>query len=398
MQNYSRVDRQKTIILAIVGILFALIFTWLINQNVVMLELSDFLPRWWGTEKLLSEGRSLYDLQNGIEVANLGRIGANPLWNNFYYPAHIIILIMPFVLIPYRFAHFLWTLFGLLSFFAGIWLVLQEIDWPKKINHVSYLFIVSTISVPTIQHTLWSQFNTIGLLAFGLSLRSLSRRQFALAGFWASFLTMKPQAMLLPLAGLLIWSMGSKTRRSFALVFGLSVGAMWAFAEAFQPGWVFEFWKSLRVYESIPVFDLVSILDRVWNPFQIPALLLGILWFALVWRWRDVDMQSGKFELLLAFSFGINWLIVPLLGFLHIVSAPAAIALLLSGMYKLNAKNSRSAIWTFVGLFVAGWLGFIYGFVTSGTVHNDFAVTVYTGGISISLAAFSLRELLSYCE
>ena len=185
MKFLSGTDRQKTYILALVGVLFAFGFAWLINQNEVLFRISDFLSGWWPMEKLLTEGRNIYDLQNGAEVAEFAGLGAGPLWNNFFYPAHYLVVLLPFALIPYRLAHFLWTAMGLLAFFAGSWLLIREVKWPKTLNAATLFMVMATLFVPTLQHTLWSQFNTVGLLAFALALWSIGNGRLWQAGMWA---------------------------------------------------------------------------------------------------------------------------------------------------------------------------------------------------------------------
>ena len=187
MNSLSRTDRQKVLVLALVGLLFAVAFAWLINQNEVMLRRSDFLQRWWAVNKLLLEGRNLYDIQNGIEVTAYGRMGLDPLNGGSYYPAHFVLLMAPFALLPYPPAHLLWTTFGLLSIFMGTWLVLRAANWPKTVNRATLFLLLTTLFVPTFQHTIWRQFNAIGLLAFGLTLWALGRGRLLQAGAWAAF-------------------------------------------------------------------------------------------------------------------------------------------------------------------------------------------------------------------
>lgn len=396
MNSLSQIDRQKVFVLALVGVLFAVAFAWLINQNEVMLRRSDFLQGWWAAGKLLGEGRNLYDAQNGIELVDFGRLGIDPLGGNYYYPAHLVLLLAPFTLLPYPLAHLLWTALGLISFFAGSWMVLRETGWPATLNRATLFLLLATLFVPTFQHTIWSQFNAIGLLAFGLTLLALGNGRFLQAGAWAAFMTIKPQSMLLVLGALLIWSLLRRARWRFMLGFGLAAGSMWLIAELLQPGWVLDFWRALRAYDAIPIFDMISVLDWFWNPYQIPALLLGLGWLAVVWDWRSAEVGSAQFRLMLVFSMGISWLITPIIGMLHMIAAPAAIALLLAGLSELDKRSYRLALWLLGGVYLLGWVGFVYGLAIGGRLHIDLAEMAYKLGLPLALAGISLQQLFVF--
>jgi hypothetical protein len=395
MKPLSRIDRQKTYILASVSVLFAFGIAWLINQNEIMFVLSDFLSRWWPMDKLLSEGRNIYDLQNGAEVAEFAGLGAGPLWNNFFYPAHYLVVLLPFALIPYRLAHFLWTALGLLAFFGGTWLVIREVNWPKTLNRATLFMVMATLFVPTLQHTLWSQFNTVGLLAFALVLWAIGKGHLWQAGVWAAFMTMKPQASLFPLAALLIWSLSVKKRRVFVLGFGAAMVVLLLIAEIFQPGWMLDFLQSLGVYSESAESALSSVVDWFWNPNQIMALIVALGWLLLVWRWRRVEAVSAHFKLLMAFSFAVNWLIVPFLGYLHTIAAPVAVLLLMSGLQELKPQIYPQALRWLIGIYIFGWLGFVYGTFAEGRYYTDLTVAIaFSMGIPLTIAVFSLVQLL----
>ncbi len=143
---------------------------------------------------------------------------------------------------------------------------------------------------------------------------------------------------------------------------------------------------------------LSFIISWFWNPYQIPALLLGLAWLVVIWRWRNEEANSPRFWLLLTFSFGISWLITPIIGMLHIIAAPAAIALLLAGLRELDQPSYRLALWLLIGIYLLGWMGFIYGLVEGGTLHIDLAERAYKLGLPLALVVLSLSHLLAKTE
>jgi hypothetical protein len=61
MQRVATDDRKKLLVLALVGILFSVSFAVVLNGNASARYRSDIFLRWYATDKLFSEHRSLYD-------------------------------------------------------------------------------------------------------------------------------------------------------------------------------------------------------------------------------------------------------------------------------------------------------------------------------------------------
>lgn len=154
-------EQKKIALLAIVGLLFSLSVSVVLNRNPVAVAISDFYLRWYSVDRLFTEGRSLYDARNSQEavLAVWGESGLpRDREQNFYYPAHAILLIGPLALLPYPTAHLIWTLVGQVLFLASLWLIMRLVHWPNSINGQTVFIVLSVVSIPYLQHTIWGQF------------------------------------------------------------------------------------------------------------------------------------------------------------------------------------------------------------------------------------------------
>lgn len=149
----------------------------------------------------------------------------------------------------------------------------------------------------------------------------------------------------------LIWQ---RDWRSFWVGLGGISLLLWGIAEIFEPNWVIHFLGMLGSYESTS-----SVVDMIWNPYQLVALVLvGLtIWFTV--RLQDASPQSTSFAGLMAWSLGVNALIVPLFGMLHMVLIGLAWAILLNGFRRLDSILSRWLWQGIILLFIAGLLAFV---------------------------------------
>jgi hypothetical protein len=275
---------------------------------------------------------------------------------NFFYPAHVLLFLGPLALLPYGVAHLIWTTAGQLFYAAAVWLTARTSGWPVSTNQLTILLVLLLLFIPFFQHTIWGQFNTIGLFALVLCWLALRSGQYGWAGVWAVGLTFKPQGLLLPLLFLLFWTLSKRERWRFWPAFVLTSLALWLLAELLQPGWVLDFLASLEGYKAIR-----STVDRIWNPYQISAavLILGAL-VAFVYN-RQADSRSLGFEGCLILSLAVWFLVVPIEGMFHAVALPVVMIMLLARLKKSHPGLYRYALAAFLLLYLFGWFGFALG-------------------------------------
>jgi hypothetical protein len=383
-------ERQKMGVLAVVGFVFCLGMALTLNNIEWVRYRSDFFARWYAADKLLDEGRSLYDRRNGEEVVAYSGF-PDPLQAAFYYPAHLLLFMAPFSLLPYPLAHLIWTAAVQLFYLAGLALVMRRAGWPSSANGVALFMVPAVLFLPYFQHTIWGQFNTIAVLSLALCWYTLQREQYGRAGVWAVGLTFKPQATLLTLLFLLFWALCRHERRRFVAGFAAALVLAWLSAEFLQPGWIGAFRHSLADY--IPV---QSVVDGFWNPYQIVAGALLLAAAVLFWRHREQPPQSAVFGACLALSVTVWFLIAPIYGMLHIVLLPLALIWVVSGLQQIRPDLYRPALYLLLALYCLGLIGFLWG-VTSPErygLHITLSELAYKTAAPILLALLALPVLL----
>ncbi len=379
-------ERQKLIILAVIGLLIMVGFAFFLNKSVEFNRLySDLFLRWHATTKLLDEGRNLYDPQNATEMWEIA-FGHNP-WGyetNFFYPAHLLIFIAPLALLPYQTAHFIWTIMIQFFYMAGLLLAIRIYNWPSRSNTIAAFMGLAFLSLPYIFHTIWGQFNTIAMLGLVLTYLALREDRYALAGALAVSLTFKPQNDLLVLVFLLLWSLWRRERWWFVAGFGIAGAVCWAIAEILQPGWVFAFLASLGNYTTIR-----SAMDTLWNPGQIMSILLVLFSLGIFFWKRDAAPKSSAFAGCLMLSMAVWALIVPIFGWVHSVFLMTAVVWLIPLWRKHFAAYRNYPILVFIFLYILGWVGFFLGNLTGGN-QLDWVETGYKVLMPLSIFIFSL--------
>jgi hypothetical protein len=357
MQRPLTDEQKKILVLALVGLFLSVSFSFVINENPVALRRSDIYLRWYAVDKLLSEDRNLYDSRNGEEVTEevWGEAGF-PWTVNFYYPAHLTVLIGPLALLPYRMSHLIWTTAGQVFYLVAVWLSMRLSGWPDSVHKKTIFIVMVALFIPYVQHTIWGQFNTIGVLSLVLCLYALHRGQHGLAGVLVVGLTFKPHATVLTLAFLLVWALFKRERWRFFLGFGSAMLAMWAMAEILQPGWVVDFLATLGGYGSV-----ASVVDAFYNPNQLVAgaLCLGALTlFVLNGR---TPAESPAFFGCVSLSLAVWFLVAPIVGMMHVVVLPVAVVLLFSGLRGAYPKLYHYGLYGMVLIYALGIVGFAWG-------------------------------------
>lgn len=331
MREVLKNEHTKLLIFALMALLFSLGFASVINGNPTARRRSDLYIRWYAVDRLFADGRSLYDSRNGEEVARSVWGEGFPWTLNFYYPAHLVVLMGPLALLPYPVAHMIWTIVIQVFFLVGLWLITSLEGWPGTFAKTTILMAAAILYLPNLQHTFWGQFNTIGVLSLALCVQALHKERYGLAGVWTIGLTFKPHATALTLVFLLIWALFKRERWRFYLGFGLTGLGMWAVGELFQPGWVLELLGTLGSYGTTR-----SVADLIWNPYQLVAIVLCLVTLAASVRNRQTSAQSPAFAGCLVMSLVVGALAIPIHGMVHLVVMPAAVVWLLSGLRRTH--------------------------------------------------------------
>ncbi len=394
--NPERTQRGKLLLLAFTGLLLSVTLSYLLNREEAVRMRSDLFPLWHAAKAYLDHGRSVYSMQNGIEMMAEFNNTVHLHDGLFYYPATLLIIVLPLAALPFQAAHFVWTLCVQWMFFLGTWLMMSEAGWPRKIEGRTLVLALGMLSIPMWQNVIWSQFNAIAALSLGASYWMLRKGRLGIAGALAAGLSFKPQATLAPLLFLALWAL--RERRRWRLLGGLTAASagLWLFAEVLQPGWVGDFLAMAQVYVASPRYKVASVLDTLWNPHQAVAALLLVSVVALTLRWRSAEPSHGAFELLLVYSLSIGWLALPMLGMIHLVVAPCAVVLLCTALQGHWPMQTRKVVWGLLTLYFAGIVVFVLGLVHQYGFHINWAEAIYKGLFPGYLALATLWGLSRY--
>ncbi len=390
-------EKKKTMALAVVGLAFTLLVAMVLNRNPWVQIHSDFFARWYATRQLLTSGRNLYSPLNGIEVVHIAQNPVPPIEGSFFYPAHLLIITIPLSLFPYPAAHFVWSLLTQWFLYGGLWVTMRVSGWPRTLNKTTLFILAVVFFLPTLQHTVFGQFNSIGAFCLALSLLALQKNQYVLAGAWAAGLTFKPQTWLFGLVFLAGWALARRERWPFLGGLAASGAGLWLFAELLQPRWIPDFLQAILTYLQIPTYNIRSVADLSGiNSLQIAAAAAVVLAIFVILRQGHADFNSPAFWGGLALSLAAGWLVIPVIGMLHTIGLPFMLAGLFPAIEQANERAYRLSLIVFTALYFLGILGFLFGFSAPSYygLHIFLSEAAYKIAMPIALAMFSLIVLL----
>jgi hypothetical protein len=390
MNLENSADRSKLVILALVGLLYSGSIAYTLPNLPNQLYANDFFARWYASRMLLTTGRSLYDWANAYELSNL--TGWPQVYDfRFYYPANLLFFTAPLALLPYKVAVIIWIIFGLWCLWLSMIIFARLLNPGLSVNHLTLLLALVTVSIPVMQHTVYAQFNSLIALALALAYYALYRGKYFVAGLVAGGMLFKPQVALVTLLVLLTWTVLARERRPFWLGFGLAAITLWAAPELVERNWVLTFLQGLSSYPPV-----LSVVDRVWNPYQVVSLGLMLVTLGFALYLRRYPASSVQFSALLAWTICLTALIIPIFGMLNIVLMGPVFVILLNGFGALYPAYTRW-IWLGVIIFlVGGLLAFITPLVLSGPtgLHISSAEVVYRFTMPVWLGLMTLPLML----
>jgi hypothetical protein len=381
-------ERAKMTVLALVGLLYSSGIAYLFLRLPNRLLTDDLYSRWYASKMLLTRGRSLYDWTNAYELVHI--IGWPHAFDlRFYYPATLLFFTGPLSLLPYDVAVFIWRVFGLWCLWFSIVIFARLPQAGLSINRLTWLLVMMTTAVPVLQHTIYAQFNSLTAAALALTYYTLLRRKYLLAGLLAGGMLFKPQVAVLPLLIILIWTALERERWRFWVGWIMACVVLWGVPELFEPNWLLTFSRALASYPPV-----LSVVDRIWNPYQGVSLALVLFTLWLTFRLRRYPASSINFTGLLAWGVAVTALIVPIYGMLNIVLMGLVLAILLNGFTQLYPQYTGWLWWGIVALFIAGMLAFVLPLLLAGfsgaQISSAELVYRFTLPVLLSLTALPL--------
>ncbi len=285
--NDHDTNKKKVIIQGVViwlGFIFILFWFWDIWQldgphGPYRWVGMDFVPFWVGVQEML-DGLNPYTPEVTLKIQQ--EVYGGPAGDYdpmmFVYPAWLFVVILPFSLIPLKWAVLLYGSALILLLF----LLLRNLSlvWTAEKTKIFFLLLLIFGALPfVIVSVTKGQLGYISLIGLYLALYWWKEKPI-LAGIALGFALIKPTVTVIPVIGFLFWAFYAR-RWSFyfgfvGLMFFLSLTSF-----AASGFWIPEYIQMLSITGGMPVLWSAQILAPPWNYFYI-LYFLALLGFGLL--------------------------------------------------------------------------------------------------------------------
>ena len=285
-------------------------------------NLSDLYPRWLGTRELLLRHRDPYsaevtqEIQSGYYGRPLDSTRPNDPKDQqaFAYPVYVVFLLAPTIWLPFAMVQkvFVWLLVGLTVASIPIWL--RTLEWQVSLPSTLTWIVLALGSFPAIQGFKLQQLTLLIAFFLAAALLLVSRRSFVWAGVLLALASIKPQLVFLVVLWLILWVLGDwRGRQRLLWSYALSMIVLAAGGEFVLPGWIGEFRAATSAYynytgggRSVLDVELTPILGKPLAAILIAAILI------LIWKSRNVAVESSDFRWLLALVLAATLVVIPM--------------------------------------------------------------------------------------
>jgi alpha-1,2-mannosyltransferase len=253
----------------------------------------------YSAARMISDGQSSEIYNNAaIQQKQIELVGER--WSGKYEafrnPPFYALLYVPTANLPYVVSAAIWSVISLLAIAGGIVLLSPERPWRTMLWTVSFY--------PTFCAISYGQNTPLSFLALAVAYRLMKsprRGSFLLAGIVAGFLAFKPTLLI----GLLVWSLfdfrrlwpclvgAAVTISAFCLGSYFVIPDAWtAFIASVKENAAFDrmdWWKHVT---PRAFWRLLFGSHNVVGPLSIVTAVLGVGWFAVVWKRTKGELDS----------------------------------------------------------------------------------------------------------
>jgi hypothetical protein len=181
--------------------------------------MNDFVE-YWAAARLNLAGQNPYDPALMLELErSVGFAGDRALM--MLNPPPVLTLVMPFGVLPYRPAAFLWFVLHVTALLWSCAILWDLAGGPRRLLWVAYL--CGLVFVPTLFALFLGQISILLLLGLALFLRFVRDGRMIAAGAATTLLLVKPHVVYLVGAALLAWWFRSRDRR---VLLGVALGSV----------------------------------------------------------------------------------------------------------------------------------------------------------------------------
>jgi hypothetical protein len=303
-------------------------------------NLSDLYPRWLGARELLLHRRNPYSAEVTREIQQ-GYYG-RPLdparpddpkdQQGFAYPVYVVFLLAPTVNLSFEVVQvgFRWLLFGLAA--AVVLLSMHVLRWKVSCRWCA-VFIVLTLGwLPVVQGIKLQQLSLVVAALLTGSAACVASGWLVCAGGLLALATIKPQLAWPMVLWLLLWTVSDwRSRRKFAISFGLIMVLLLGGAEFLLPGWLRLFVQAIGQYhqytqnQSVLVWMFGTIFGRAAE--AVSVLVCGMY----AWKVRRETVFSCEFGTSFAMVMALTVVVVPMFApYNQVLLVPAILVLVRS--------------------------------------------------------------------
>ncbi|HLJ77745.1 MAG TPA: glycosyltransferase family 87 protein [Acidobacteriaceae bacterium] len=306
---------------AIVGwVLLALVLAaplWhlhVITRVYLPVNHSDLLPVWSGTRAALN-GQDPYSESVVIQLQKRWYEDApqtiiHPEPQEFWYPAHIIVLFAPFASLSWTTERLLYLTIVPPLLALVFWNTAGVLEPGLSFRTRLLVAAVALFSWPVIWGVRLQQMSVVVMLLVLLAWYLLAREQQIAPGILLALSTIKPQLVLLLLVWILLWAVTRSMWRLIASFTG-AVAMLLVAAQWILPGWIPHWLAVLRQYQAT-THSRPQLQTAVghWPGLAIGAVIIALVLIGFV-RLRRCAAGSRQFNLVTALALAAAVLVAP---------------------------------------------------------------------------------------
>jgi hypothetical protein len=346
---------------------------------------SDLFQPWYAGRAMLA-GRTPYsdEVTDEMHTAYYGtplrgaKTGHSEM--RFYYPPFVVMVIAPFLALPFETARWLGTIALVLALGAA-GMIAARLAGERRRTRLLLAAMLAVAFKPA-QEAIWIQqlSGFVVLLVIGAS-AAVATRRYRLAGALLALGLFKPQVVVIPAAALLFWALWCRARWQMVGAFAITVFAELFLAQLLAPAWVTEFAGAASNYAGVNnMLWLPSVVLGGNTPATLFSAALVLFVSVLWWRARYSDAGSSAWLRLLALTCVVRAVLVPDVSYYNkaLLILPMAVIVLAPETTGRVARSARRL----------ALLAMATPYVVSGAIG-----TAYLAGWQIASGELFLRSV-----
>lgn len=328
---------------------------------------NDFLVYYHGTRALLFEGLSPYSevVAERIQTQAYGRLarkGEHKL--GFVYPLFSLLLFAPFSLLEdYLMARAVWMTAIEVGLFVIAYLSMRIVGWKPKIWLKTGYFLFSILWYHAVRGLINGNAVVFVTLFVVISLFSIKKENYQVAGVALAFSAIKPNVVVLPVIFIIYWSLSRKDWRVTTWFLG-SIIVLAAGGMLVVPSWIIQNLQEIARFPSYnPTLTLGGVLGE-WLPGIRIQIKVGLAFLAggvLLYEWylsRKKSFHHFLWVCCLTFVVG-QWIGIPTDPGNFIVLFPVITLVIAISDQRWKDKGGLIAAALLLLLFIGLWVVFL---------------------------------------